>query len=172
MREQFETFQRIARISGSGSQGTGVPYAVSLHWLIGVDSFCSGSVSVSPAGTKVDTIKKMMNSAQGCEARYIVRALQGKMRIGLAEPSVLVAIGHAFALSPPPAVAARAEAVPRNAEERKEFLNSMAAIVKACTHAGVAPHGAGPTGLQCGCAVGLHARARVGGADRKQCCVG
>ena len=74
----------------------------------------------------------MMNSAQGCEARYIVRALQGKMRIGLDEPSVLVAIGHAFALSPPPAVAARAEAVPRNADERKEFLNSMAAIVKAC----------------------------------------
>ncbi len=56
------------------------------------------------------------------------------MRIGLAEPSVLVAIAHAFALSPPPAVAGRAEAVPRSAEERKEFLNGMAAIVKARSH--------------------------------------
>lgn len=31
---------------------------------------------------KVDIIKKMMVSCQGDEAKYIVRALQGKLRIG------------------------------------------------------------------------------------------
>eukprot|EP00964_Phaeocystis_antarctica_P054598 scaffold32114_cov35-Phaeocystis_antarctica.AAC.1 len=41
----------------------------------------------------------MLVSAQEKEAQYIVRALQGKMRIGASEQTVLVALAHAVALS-------------------------------------------------------------------------
>ena len=53
---------------------------------------------------KVEIIKGIMVKCQGSEAKYIVRALQGKLRIGTAEQTVLVALAHAIALSPAPAV--------------------------------------------------------------------
>lgn len=45
---------------------------------------------------KVGIIKKMMISCQGTEAKYLVRALQGKLRIGLAAQTVLVSLAQAF----------------------------------------------------------------------------
>jgi DNA ligase-1 len=45
---------------------------------------------------KVGIIKKMMISCQGMEAKYLVRALQGKLRIGLAAQTVLSSLAQAF----------------------------------------------------------------------------
>eukprot|EP00316_Scyphosphaera_apsteinii_P008011 CAMPEP_0119319952 /NCGR_PEP_ID=MMETSP1333-20130426/50912_1 /TAXON_ID=418940 /ORGANISM="Scyphosphaera apsteinii, Strain RCC1455" /LENGTH=817 /DNA_ID=CAMNT_0007326511 /DNA_START=148 /DNA_END=2601 /DNA_ORIENTATION=- len=50
---------------------------------------------------KKEKIKHMLVSAQGKEAQYIIRALQGKMRIGLQESTVLTALAHAVVLTPP-----------------------------------------------------------------------
>lgn len=45
-----------------------------------------------------DAIKCLLRDAQGPEVNLIIRGLQQKMRIGLAESSALAAIGYAFAL--------------------------------------------------------------------------
>ncbi|MES1914903.1 MAG: hypothetical protein MHM6MM_006928, partial [Cercozoa sp. M6MM] len=50
---------------------------------------------------KVDAIRFLLSSARECEARYIVRALQGKMRINLALKTVIACLARAVVLTPP-----------------------------------------------------------------------
>ena len=48
-------------------------------------------------GRKVNIIKSLMVRCVENEAKFLIRALQGKLRIGTAAQTVLVALGHAFA---------------------------------------------------------------------------
>jgi DNA ligase-1 len=41
---------------------------------------------------------KMLSSCQGNEAKFIVRSLEGKLRIGLAGRTLVVALAHAIVL--------------------------------------------------------------------------
>ena len=54
---------------------------------------------------KVDKIKKLLVKATDpTETKYIIRGLQGKLRIGLAESTVLISLAHSLALTTPTTV--------------------------------------------------------------------
>ncbi|KAI9030313.1 DNA ligase 1-like protein [Hyaloraphidium curvatum] len=50
---------------------------------------------------KVEKIQSMIAACNGSEAKFLIRSLEGKLRIGLAEKTVLVALGHAAVLARP-----------------------------------------------------------------------
>ncbi|KAH8062795.1 DNA ligase [Aureococcus anophagefferens] len=60
---------------------------------------------------KIGRMQKLMTAATPVEARYVARGLQGKLRIGLAESSVLVGLAHAAELWPTAAADARGRRV-------------------------------------------------------------
>lgn len=85
---------------------------------------------------KKDKIKKMLVASRNEEAKYIVRMLQAKLRVGIQIPTVLQAVAAAFTLTVPPrgnegAVSdVRIGGGPRSQQGLEERMTSLEAAVK------------------------------------------
>lgn len=90
----------------------------------------SGTASITK---KMEVIKGLFVACRHSEARYIARALSGRLRLGLAEQSVLAALAQAVSLTPPgqgtpPAVVDAGKG--RTTEARKTWLEEQAMVLK------------------------------------------
>ena len=66
----------------------------------------------------MDKIKSLLVRAKGSEPKYIIRGLQGKLRIGLASTTVLASLAHAVVLTRP-------RGVPRPGEEALAAIRAL-----------------------------------------------
>ncbi|KAF9171779.1 hypothetical protein BGX21_006796 [Mortierella sp. AD011] len=74
---------------------------------------------------KVDKIKLLLVSCRNKEAKYLMRSLEGKLRIGLAERTVVVALAQAIVLSRPDIKKTSKEKLQAELEEAASVVKSV-----------------------------------------------
>ena len=104
VRGVHEGLMKIAIVEGSGSQGRKVD---------GIKKLLASADTNLPKGQSIDITK---DKGGPSEAKFIIRALEGKMRLGLADKNLQVALAHAMVVH---GASADGTKVPSEAELKK-----------------------------------------------------
>lgn len=81
------------------------PKPLKVSQVLSVFREIAAIVGNSSQNHKIDLIKGLLVKVQDpSETKYIIRGLQGKLRIGLAETTVLISLAHAFSFTIPASI--------------------------------------------------------------------
>ncbi|KAI9346977.1 ATP-dependent DNA ligase [Obelidium mucronatum] len=75
--------------------------SLSVEKVFGTLKDISGISGTASQAKKIEKINSLLVNCKGSETKFLIRSLEGKLRIGLAEKTVLIAIAHAAILSNP-----------------------------------------------------------------------
>ncbi|KAI8611037.1 ATP-dependent DNA ligase, partial [Chytriomyces sp. MP71] len=91
----------VAEASKKKQMTFGIAKALSVEKVFATLKEISAIVGSSSQAKKIEKINSLLVNCKGSETKYLIRSLEGKLRIGLAEKTVLIAIAHASILSDP-----------------------------------------------------------------------
>jgi hypothetical protein len=94
---------------------------------------CTTNVNIwwKSQNRKIGIVKKLLAACQGDEAKFIIRSLEGKLRIGLAEKTVLVSLAHAVVTAHQDPKRKSAEKVAADLEKGAETVKAVFRLVLA-----------------------------------------
>ena len=96
-----QSFKSKQRTLGFGVK----PKPLKVSQVLSVFREIAAIVGNSSQNHKIDLIKGLLVKVQNpVETKYIIRGLQGKLRIGLAETTVLISLAHAFSFTVPSSI--------------------------------------------------------------------
>ncbi|KAJ3247776.1 tRNA ligase [Chytriomyces hyalinus] len=113
----------VAEASKKKQMTFGIAKSLSVQKVFSTLKEISAIVGSSSQAKKIEKINSLLVNCKGSETKFLIRSLEGKLRIGLAEKTVLIAIAHASVLSDP-------ECKTWSKDKVEKELESGAAIIK------------------------------------------
>ena len=99
IKEQYQKTGDLAEVAQTSKQGQKMlmqPKPLTVARVFSSLKYIATASGKDAQKQRSERITLLLREAKGVEVNFIVRALQGKMRMGLAELSVLVALSYAF----------------------------------------------------------------------------